>query len=759
MKSGATLTAVITDGNGTPANVQYQWYADGKEISAATGQTYQPQWTDVGKTLSVQATYTDNDGYAEKPRSAESAPVTYGIHNHAEYGRYVDVREFGADPVGQQDSQAAIDAAMQIAHQEGVALYLGEGTLKISKQITLNQAVGNVTAIFGAGKDATSVIFDKEQSKKSFNPNSNKDDTTKDAGILVDGVDGKKIGDLAVKYTGEFYRPGQTYFGMVNGIQANDTNNTTIQRVGVSGANRAGVSFTSTKYINNDLMGRMERGEIKVEDIQVNQGNKIIDSHLYENRVAGVLVNYQQDFEAAGNMLARNGHEKDGGTGYGLALAAGSYNNRINIHDNTTDHNYRKGLDVHDGNNITMVNNKLNGDRLYGIAFEVRSASLRGALIENNEITMDPAFHTFTDDDLPNNKGYDDYWGIHIETNSMNKSIPSEQPAEFIVRNNIIKGLQDFNRSSEVYGILFRNHEKNDLKYKLDISNNHISGTSADFAINTSSDSMGPGEITLHRNTVDIDTINSLPIYMKDSFGGGRATTLAREGKISITENNITVRHSNGWADLIEFEENRVKSYEISNNTFNIGGLDKPLIGILVSHPSLIGTPDIQINNNIFNTDVPAVRRDWVQIKGNSDVTYEGNTYNGAAITRAPFKAYILEELKLVENDADIPPKADETHGDGADTKSADDTSGYTLNLQVRPLELDLNHALPGKAQAATDKPVLTLDKLLTFSENILAASNQEHKMPQIDSLEIRYAEHGSPTNGPEDEIPLYLLL
>lgn len=372
---------------------------------------------------------------------------------------------------------------------------------------------------------------------------------------------------------------------------------------------------------------------------------------------------------------------------------------------------------------------------------------------------MDPAFHTFTDDDLPNNKGYDDYWGIHIETNSMNKSIPSEQPAEFIVRNNIIKGLQDFNRSSEVYGILFRNHEKNDLKYKLDISNNHISGTSADFAINTSSDSMGPGEIILHRNTVDIDTINSLPIYMKDSFRGGQVTTLAREGKISITENNITVRHSNGWADLIEFEENRTKSYEISNNTFNIGGLDKPLIGILVSHPSLIGTPDIQINNNIFNTDVPAVRRDWVQIKGNSDVTYEGNTYNGAAITRAPFKAYILEELKLVENDADIPPKADEAHGDGADTKSDDDTIGYTLHMQVRPLELDLNHALPGKAQAATDKPVLTLDKLLTFSENILAASNQEHKMPQIDSLEIRYAEHGSPTNGPEDEIPLYLLL
>ena len=46
---------------------------------------------------------------------------------------------------------------------------------------------------------------------------------------------------------------------------------------------------------------------------------------------------------------------------------AGSYGFGITYSRNTTDHNYRKGLDIHDGNHITIENNTLNGDRLYGI--------------------------------------------------------------------------------------------------------------------------------------------------------------------------------------------------------------------------------------------------------------------------------------------------------------------------------------------------------------------------------------------------------
>ena len=41
-------------------------------------------------------------------------------------------------------------------------------------------------------------------------------------------------------------RKGLSYFGKVNGILVNDADNTLISKVEVSGANRAGVTFTST---------------------------------------------------------------------------------------------------------------------------------------------------------------------------------------------------------------------------------------------------------------------------------------------------------------------------------------------------------------------------------------------------------------------------------------------------------------------------------------------------------------------------------
>ena len=62
-----------------------------------------------------------------------------------------------------------------------------------------------------------------------------------------------------------------------------------------------------------------------------------------------------------------NGHEADGGTGYGMAVVAGSYNYGVTYRKNTTNHNYRKGLDVHDGTGIVIEDNVLTGDRLYGI--------------------------------------------------------------------------------------------------------------------------------------------------------------------------------------------------------------------------------------------------------------------------------------------------------------------------------------------------------------------------------------------------------
>lgn len=70
-----SLTANVSDGNGVPTTVAYQWMANGTAIAGATAKTYGLTQADVGKTITVKATYTDNNGYAEAPVSAATAAV------------------------------------------------------------------------------------------------------------------------------------------------------------------------------------------------------------------------------------------------------------------------------------------------------------------------------------------------------------------------------------------------------------------------------------------------------------------------------------------------------------------------------------------------------------------------------------------------------------------------------------------------------------------------------------------------------------
>ena len=75
-KVGETLTATAIDPNGVPANVAYQWLADNVAIPGATAKTYTLKTEQVGKAITVEAVFTDNDGYAESVTSAASEVVT-----------------------------------------------------------------------------------------------------------------------------------------------------------------------------------------------------------------------------------------------------------------------------------------------------------------------------------------------------------------------------------------------------------------------------------------------------------------------------------------------------------------------------------------------------------------------------------------------------------------------------------------------------------------------------------------------------------
>ena len=77
---GETLTALtngITDADGlTNVTFSYQWLADDSDIGGETASTYALSDADVGKAISVRATFTDNAGNEESLTSEATAEVT-----------------------------------------------------------------------------------------------------------------------------------------------------------------------------------------------------------------------------------------------------------------------------------------------------------------------------------------------------------------------------------------------------------------------------------------------------------------------------------------------------------------------------------------------------------------------------------------------------------------------------------------------------------------------------------------------------------
>jgi Bacterial Ig-like domain/Cadherin-like domain/Bacterial Ig domain/RTX calcium-binding nonapeptide repeat (4 copies) len=73
---GQAMTATVSDVDGVPAKgVSYQWLADGVAIAGATAKTLTLGQTQVGKAVSVKASYTDKPGTAESVTSAVTTMV------------------------------------------------------------------------------------------------------------------------------------------------------------------------------------------------------------------------------------------------------------------------------------------------------------------------------------------------------------------------------------------------------------------------------------------------------------------------------------------------------------------------------------------------------------------------------------------------------------------------------------------------------------------------------------------------------------
>ncbi|WP_298049758.1 glycosyl hydrolase [uncultured Cardiobacterium sp.] len=102
-KVGETLTAHVTDGdNFAHDNVFYIWYADNVRIEGVSGNTLTLGKAQQGKSITVQAIYTDAHGVSETPVSAPSTKVGNSgyllyddFSSHKLHSTYSDQETFG----------------------------------------------------------------------------------------------------------------------------------------------------------------------------------------------------------------------------------------------------------------------------------------------------------------------------------------------------------------------------------------------------------------------------------------------------------------------------------------------------------------------------------------------------------------------------------------------------------------------------------------------------------------------------------------
>ena len=571
---------------------------------------------------------------------SEEVVVNYTVHQSKEFGKYINVNDFGADPTGKKDSLAAIKAALNAAHKEKAMLFM-DGTYYISDQIVINGNNSGVKGIFGSGMGKTLITFDKAQ-VGVFNPNTNHDDIRAFAGILVDGQNHKTIANLSVKYTNsDFYRKGLSYFGKVSGILVNDADHTLISKVEVSGANRAGVMFTSTDALvreagkSQTYKARVQSGEIneQYDNLPLVENNRIVDSYLHHNRVAGAMVGYQKNFVGEGNRLEWNGHEADGGTGYGMTAMAGSYNYGITFRNNTTDHNYRKGLDVHDGTGIVIENNVLNGDRLYGIAAYNRQFSMDNVKIKGNVITQDQNFRLYMDDDL--GKHYHMYSGIQVQTNTQLRDLHTADKGYYDISGNTIKNLAVYQNNIQTYGIEFRNHESK-MDYTLNITENKIDGDSTKYlmaVINNTYDhvnkhnGIGTGTINISDNTANIGKIapGAVPFYIEE-----HRSEVPLHGSVTLNNNDITVREESAGYREFAYMRTNAKEYNVTNNTLSLHGKLNDAIVDVNSTGDGKEKATLNVANNTLHTDIKGkLYATWLKHEADIDTYAGSNTHNG----------------------------------------------------------------------------------------------------------------------------------
>lgn len=641
---------------------------------------------------------------APKIRRKRAAASNTKVYEDADYGKYVKATDFGLDTTGKVEASEAIKKALSAANEvEGGASVMLSGTVLLKNTLVIDENYANVKGLIGSSpsRNNTKILFNKKQDGE-HDPETNLTDNRYESAVLIQNQNNFTVGRLTVEHAydssdytkdNEFYRKGKSYFGRSNGIYVNDSSNVTINDVRAMKFNRAGVFFSSSKataqeYDSNGRPIRYSSISEKVSnevksigdpDVPIMDGNKVTNSFLHNNRVAGVMFGYQRNFVVDNNILSYNGHVLDGGTGYGAASMAGSYNDGITYTGNYTNYNYRKGLDIHDGNKILIENNVSLGDRLNGIEVYNRANPMTDVIIRNNKVTQDPNSKLENDDDDP--ARYRGYTAISILTNEKNhKWTKPLDKGRYVISNNTIEGLTKSFENGQLgtFGILFRNNESSN-DYSLNIEGNTITGDSTDYIISVNNNTAqasrgveggGSGDITISRNKIEVDDIKQLPIYINDDTTyvasvidrttGKRVNKVTKvpftktRGSINIDNNELTVsKIKSRWKNAVAIESTNAASIDVNSNTFKYkdnepwqrydvtrktdGAVIKDLMQAFFGINRLNDTVKVTATDNKFIADTPnkngffrLYNGEWVNLNAKSNNVFLGrNTLDG----------------------------------------------------------------------------------------------------------------------------------
>lgn len=639
-----------------------------------------------------------------KVRRRRAAASNTKVYDDADYGKYVKATDFGLDTTGKVEASEAIKKALSAANEvEGGASVMLSGTVLLKNTLVIDENYANVKGLIGSGpsRNNTKILFNKKQDGE-HDPETNLTDNRYESAVLIQNQNNFTVGRLTVEHAydssdytkdNEFYRKGKSYFGRSNGIYVNDSSNVTINDVRAMKFNRAGVFFSSSKataqeYDSNGRPIRYSSISEKVSnevksigdpDVPIMDGNKVTNSFLHNNRVAGVMFGYQRNFVVDNNILSYNGHVLDGGTGYGAASMAGSYNDGITYTGNYTNYNYRKGLDIHDGNKILIENNVSLGDRLNGIEVYNRANPMTDVIIRNNKVTQDPNSKLENDDDDP--ARYRGYTAISILTNEKNhKWTKPLDKGRYVISNNTIEGLTKSFENGQLgtFGILFRNNESSN-DYSLNIEGNTITGDSTDYIISVNNNTAqasrgveggGSGDITISRNKIEVDDIKQLPIYINDDTTyvasvidrttGKRVNKVTKvpftktRGSINIDNNELTVsKIKSRWKNAVAIESTNASTIDVNSNTFKYkdnepwqrydvtrktdGAVIKDIMQAFFGINRLNDTVKVTATDNKFIADTPnkngffrLYNGEWVNLNAKSNNVFLGrNTLDG----------------------------------------------------------------------------------------------------------------------------------